>query len=247
MSLEPEGASFIVPLMPSPDLRRLDQLLSNLGYASRRGAKDFLKQHEVLVDGVRQKQPAQKVDPTLVTIDGEPLDHPDGLLVLLHKPAGYVCSHDTREGPSVYELLPERWLQRNPRPEAIGRLDKDTTGVLLLTDDGQLNHRWTSPQHHVDKIYEVTVDRELEAGLIDAFASGTLLLEGETKPCQPAHLEIIDPTHARLTLTEGKYHQVKRMFAHFGFTVTALHRSTFGEYTVESLQPGAWRVVKVVD
>jgi 16S rRNA pseudouridine516 synthase len=229
--------------MPPSNLRRLDQLLANLGYTSRRGAKDFLKQNEVLVDGVRQKQPAQKVEPTLVTIDGEPLDHPEGLLILLHKPEGYVCSHDAREGPSVYELLPARWLERNPRPETIGRLDKDTTGVLLLTDDGQLNHRWTSPQHQVDKVYEVTVDKDLDAALIDAFASGDLLLEGEAKPCQPARLEIVDATHARLVLTEGKYHQVKRMFAHFGFTVTALHRSAFGAYTVEGMEPGEWRVV----
>ncbi|MFW6354520.1 MAG: 16S rRNA pseudouridine(516) synthase, partial [Verrucomicrobiota bacterium] len=169
--------------------------------------------------------------------------HPGPLLVLLHKPPGEVCSHDAREGASVYARLPERWLRRHPRLETIGRLDRDTTGALLLTDDGQLNHRWTSPQHHVEKVYRVEVDAALDPRLVDVFARGDLLLEGEAKPCLPARLELLGPREARLTLTEGRYHQVKRMFAHFGPLVTALHRERFGPYTVEDLAPGAWRVV----
>jgi len=230
--------------MASP-LRRLDQILASLGYASRRGARDFLKAHTVTANGERLKTGALKVDPTTVRIDGDPLDHLGPLLVLLHKPAGYVCSHEAAEGPSVYDLLPPRWLGRNPRPETVGRLDKDTTGVLLLTDDGALNHRWTSPQHHVDKVYHVTVDKALSPDLVAAFANGNLLLEGDERPCRPASLVLIDDYTARLTLVEGKYHQVKRMFAHFGFTVTALHRERFGDYTVETLAPGTWQLLPV--
>lgn len=223
--------------------RRLDQLLSSLGYCSRSEAKAFCRRHEVLAQGERILLPAHKVAPATVSIDGESLDHPRGLLILLHKPAGHVCSHDSAEGASVYDLLPARWLRRNPRIESIGRLDKDTTGVLLLTDNGQLNHRWTSPKHELDKLYLVTVDRPLEPALREHFARGDLVLEGEEKACRPAELQIIDPYRARLILTEGKYHQVKRMFAHFGYNVTRLHREQFGPWRADSLAPGEWQVL----
>lgn len=229
--------------MSNSSARRLDQLLASLGYCSRRGSRDFLRRHEVTVNGERVGQVAQKALPEAVRVDGEPLDHPDGLLVLLNKPAEYVCSHDAREGPSVYELLPPRWLERNPRPEAIGRLDRDTTGILLFTDRGELNHRWTSPRNHIEKVYRVTVDRPLDDSLIAQFASGTLQFDGESRPCRPAKLELTSARTARLTLVEGKFHQVKRMFAHFGHGVTALHRERFGAYTADSLEPGAWEVL----
>jgi 16S rRNA pseudouridine516 synthase len=115
--------------------------------------------------------------------------------------------------------------------------------VLLLTDDGDLVQRWTSPRHGVTKLYEVTVDRDLPPALVERFASGTLLLDGEDKPCRPAKMEIISPRRARLELTEGRYHQVKRMFASQGCGVLQLHRSRFGEFTVEGLAPGEWRVL----
>lgn len=225
--------------------RRLDQLLASLGYCSRREAKAFIKAHSVTVEGRLATDPATKVDPAVVLIEGEPLDHPDGFLLLMHKPAGYICSHDAKEGPSIYSLFPDQWLRRNPRIETIGRLDRDTTGAILLTDDGQLNHRLTSPTHHVDKVYRVTVNRPLDPHWIETFANGTLQLDGEPKPCRPAELEIIDPLHARLTLVEGKYHQVKRMFAAFGTEVTALHRERFGAYTVDDLAVGRWRDVSI--
>lgn len=226
--------------MPPIPLRRLDQLLASLGYCSRREAREFLKRHEVLVDGQRVRNGALKVSAPNVRLDGEPLDHAEGLLLCMNKPAGYVCSHDAGEGPSVYDLLPARWLQRNPRPEAVGRLDKDTTGVLLFTDQHTLNHRWTSPRSRVEKVYRATVDRPLKSALIPEFASGELQLDGEGRPCRPATLELIDAHTAQLTLVEGKYHQVKRMFAHFGYTVTALHRERFGPYTTLWMPPGKW-------
>lgn len=227
--------------MPNPPLRRLDQLLSACGYCSRSEARLWVRGGRVLVAGQRAEAVDQKARGTDVVVDGEPLDSPEGILVLLHKPAGYVCSHDAKEGPRVFDLLPKRWLERNPPVATVGRLDKDATGALVVTDQGELVHRWTSPKHHVTKLYEVTVARDLDASLIKLFAAGTLLLDDEHKPCLPAKLEIVNPREARLELTEGKYHQVKRMFASQGWTVTRLHRSRFGDFELGDLPVGQWR------
>jgi 16S rRNA pseudouridine516 synthase len=222
-------------------VRRLDQLLANLGYCSRRECRAFLRSTEVLAGGERLLDPSVKVDATSIRVAGEPLDHPDGLLLLLHKPAGRVCSHDSTEGPSVFDLLPPRWRNRHPPVTTVGRLDKDTTGALLLTDLGEWVHRLTSPRHHVPKGYRVTVDRDLPPGLAERFASGALLLEGETHPCAPASFEQVGAREARLVLTEGRYHQVKRMFAACDMGVIGLHRETFGALGLDDLPPGEWR------
>lgn len=222
-------------------MERLDKILSNLGYCSRKKALRFCKYCKVTVDGIHLKDPSIKVDAQKVLIDNEPLDHPKGIFILLNKPTGYVCSHNIADGRVVYELLPEQWLSRNPVPSTIGRLDKDTSGVILITNNTQLIHIMTSPKRAIDKEYEVIVDKALTADLIDQFASGSLLLKDETKPCLPAKLIITDETHAKIILHEGRYHQVKRMFSHFGYLVTALHRSRFGQYTVEDLEEGGWK------
>jgi 16S rRNA pseudouridine516 synthase len=159
----------------------------------------------------------------------------------VHKPVGLVCSHDEREGPNVYSLLPERWRQRNPAVTAIGRLDKDTSGLLLLTDLSPLVHRLTSPRHKVPKVYRATLDRDLAPDLAERFASATLLLEGEAEPCAPAAFKRLGPREAELTLTEGRYHQVRRMFAATGSTVLTLHRSQFGDLELGDLPAGQWR------
>jgi 16S rRNA pseudouridine516 synthase len=178
-------------------------------------------------------------------VDGEPLDHPDEMLLLLHKPAGVVCSHDPREGRRIYDLLPPRWQRRNPPVTSIGRLDQDTTGVLLLTDRSTLVHRLTSPKHKVEKVYLATLDRDVSsaaaAAMASLFAAGTLQLKDEDLPCRPAQLRWRGPGQAELTLVEGRYHQVKRMFASQGFAVTALHRERFGELELGGLPPGQWR------
>lgn len=228
-------------------MERLDKILSNCGYCSRKQALRFLKDYEVTADGKRLTSPADKVDASKVLIDNEPLDHPNGIFILLNKPAGYVCSHDIADGRLVYELLPEQWMYRNPVPSTIGRLDKDTTGVILITDNTKLIHVFTSPKRTIDKVYQVTVDKPLSKELIEPFASGNLLLKDEAKPCLPAKLVIIDNTHAEITLHEGRYHQVKRMFAHFGYTVTALHRSRFGAYTVDNIEEGSWVDLEMPD
>ncbi|HLP03160.1 MAG TPA: pseudouridine synthase [Opitutaceae bacterium] len=224
-------------------LRRLDQILASLGYGSRREVRDLIDAGRVTVDGKLADDPGAKARPAAVRLDGEPLEFPDGLFVLFHKPADCVCSHDTREGRRIYDLLPPRWLARNPAVTSVGRLDRDTTGLLLLTDDTALVHRLTSPKHHVDKVYEATLDRAPDSALIETFAAGTLLLAEEEKPCAPARLVLRGGTEVELTLTEGRFHQVKRMFAHFGYEVRRLHRSRFGEFSLGELAPGEWRAV----
>lgn len=225
--------------------RRLDQIFSRYGYGSRSEAKLWVRDGRITVKGEVVDEADMKADPLDVLIDGKPIEAPEGLLVLFHKPAGYVCSHEVRDGANIYELLPPQWLKRNPPVTSIGRLDKDTTGVILITDLGELVQRWTSPKHKVSKVYDVTVEGTLKPELVDLFATGTLQLEDEDKPCLPAKLEILSPNTARLELIEGKYHQVKRMFASQGCPVTKLHRSRFGDYTVDDLPEGQWRMIEL--
>jgi 16S rRNA pseudouridine516 synthase len=222
-------------------MRRLDQLLANLGYCSRREARAWIQAGRVTVRGQATDDFGAKADPADVRVDGEPLDHPAGLLLLVHKPLGLVCSHDEREGPNVYSLLPARWRARNPSITSIGRLDKDTSGLLLLTDQSELVHRLTSPKHKVPKVYRATVRADLTPALVPLFAGGTLLLKDEKAPCAPAELRIISPREAELTLTEGRYHQVRRMFASQGAEVLMLHRARFGHLELGDLAPGHWR------
>ncbi len=226
-------------------MRRLDQFLANLGYCSRREARAWVEGGRVTVGTDTADDPGQKAAAGEVRVDGEPLDHPEELLLLLHKPVGTVCSHDGREGPRVYDLLPPRWQRRNPAVTSIGRLDQDTSGVLLLTDRTQLVHRRTSPRHKVPKVYRATLDRgaaAAEAAAVTAlFGAGTLVLTGESAPCLPAALRWRSPREAELTLIEGRYHQVKRMFASQGLAVTALHRERFGDLELGDLPAGQWR------
>ncbi len=221
-------------------MRRLDQLLANLGYCSRRDARSWIKAGAVTIRGEDADAFSAKVNPADVRVDGAPLDHPDGLLFALNKPLGLVCSHDEREGPNIYSLLPPRWRQRNPPVTSIGRLDKDTSGLLLLTDQSHLVHRLTSPKHKVPKIYRATLDRDVPTELIPLFASGTLRLEDEDTACAPAVLRLAGPREAELTLTEGRYHQVRRMFAAGGLTVLTLHRTHFGRLELGDLPSGQW-------
>lgn len=222
--------------------RRLDQILSSLGYCSRREVRAWLKEGRVSVAGKVADDPGVKPALAAVRVDGEPLDHPEGLLLLVNKPLGLTCSHEPREAPLIYELLPERWRERNPLVTTIGRLDKETTGLILLTDHTELVHRLTSPKHKVPKVYHVTTDRDLGPELVGIFAAGTLQLDGEKEACAPAALRLLGPREAEVTLVEGKYHQVRRMFAAAaGVTVTALHRTRFGTLTLGDLAPGQYR------
>ena len=233
---------------PKAPMARLDRLLANLGYGSRREVTDLVARRQVLLDGMAVKDAGARIAvtadlPDRMTVSGQPLDPPAPLTLLTHKPLDVVCSH-REAGRSVYELLPARWRARIPGLSTIGRLDKDTSGLLLITDDGPFLHRVISPRSHVAKRYVATLDRPLNGDEAATFAAGTLMLEGETTPLAPAVLEPLGPTQALLTITEGRYHQVRRMFAAVGNHVTALHRDRIGGLDLPSdLPPGAWRVL----
>ena len=217
--------------------------LANLGYGTRRDVEQMLTRRRVTRrDGTRlgEKDSAAHDD---ILVDGIPLDPPPGSVVLLHKPAGYVSSLADASSPLVYDLLPTRFRFRSPVMAPVGRLDRDTSGLLLVTDDGQLNHRITSPRTHLAKVYDVSLASDLRGDEAATFAAGTLMLDGETTPLAPASLEVIDARHARLMVTEGRYHQVRRMFAAVGNHVVALHRSALGPLTLDALPPAEWRLL----
>lgn len=235
-------------MIKAPATLRLDRLLSNLGYGSRREVQDLIEAGYVLLDGEAVIDSDEKiaVTPDLVTrmtVEGEPLDPLPGLALMLNKPAGVTCSHK-EQGPLVYSLLPERWGERNPALSTIGRLDKETSGLLLLTDDGALLHRIISPKSNIAKRYDVTLDRALRGDEAKIFAAGTLMLENEEKPLLPATFEAVSPTRGFITITEGRYHQVRRMFAAVGNHVTALRRDRIGGLALpKDLAEGEYRIL----
>ena len=218
------------------------KLLANLGYGSRKDVTRLIKNGWLTRRDGGTVGIDDEVAPAELLVDDEPLDPAQGVLILLNKPIGYTCS--TKDpGRVVYDLLPERFRYRNPVLSTVGRLDRDTSGLLMLTDDGQLLHRIISPKAELPKIYEVELAEDLRGDEAELFASGTLLLESEKTPLAPAVMEIIDARHARLTLIEGRYHQVKRMFAATGNRVLSLHRSKTGNLDLSGLEPGQWRIV----
>lgn len=228
-----------------PAVRRLDQLLASLGYGSRSEVREAIGAGRVTVGGRPQTDPSQKAEAAAVRFDGEELDHPGGILLLLNKPAGLVCTHSADEGPTVFGLLPARWRARNPPVTSVGRLDKETTGLLLLTDQAELVHRLTSPRSKVVKVYRAVLDRAPPDGAEEAFASGTLLLSGEGRPCAPSRLARVSEREMEVALTEGRYHQVRRMFAALGCQVTALERTAFGPLSIENIPVGRWKDIPV--
>jgi len=227
---------------------RLDRLLANLGYGSRREVQQLVRDGAVTLDGAEIGDADRRIAvtrdlPERMRIDDEPLDPPPGLVLMVNKPLGVTCSHK-EAGPLVYSLLPARWRRRDPALSTVGRLDKETSGLLLMTDDGSLLHRIISPKNHVPKRYRVTLDRPLRGDEATVFASGTLMLEGEDKPLLPAAMEALSPASAVVTITEGRYHQVRRMFAALGNHVTALHRDRMGGLDLpDDLAPGGFRVL----
>lgn len=221
--------------------KRIDAHLSSLGYCSRSEAKKFVKMFRVRVNGERVFHTDKKVYHKDVTVNEEPLDA-ESLTLLMHKPRGVICSHDDA-GVLIYSLLPQRWQRRNPKISTIGRLDGDTTGAILLTDDGELNHRMSSPKKHISKVYEVSLAQPLRGDEGKIFASGTLLLKSEKKPLLSAKMQKLSETLVRLEISEGKYHQVKRMFAAVGNKVVALHRVSFAEYSVENMKLGEYKIL----
>ncbi len=221
--------------------KRIDAHLSKLGYCTRGEVRRFMRMHEVEVNGIRIFNPAQKENHSEITIDKEPLDG-ETLTILMNKPEGVVCSHDD-SGKLIYSLLPQRWQNRNPKLSTVGRLDRDTTGAILLTDDGELNHRLTSPKSDIPKIYKVSLAHPLNGDEGEIFASGTLILHGEEKALLPAKLSVLNENTVLLEIVEGKYHQVKRMFGAVHNRVSALHRVSFNGFDTEDLKEGEYKIL----
>ncbi|HEY4145680.1 pseudouridine synthase [Pinirhizobacter sp.] len=221
---------------------RLVRLIGNLGYGSRKQVAAMFREGRITDAAGEVLYADDKAGHDDILIDGEPLDPPAGLVLMLNKPTGYTCS--TRDpGRIVYDLLPPRFKLRSPVLSTVGRLDRETSGLLLMTDDGALVHRIISPKTHVPKVYEATLANDLKGDEAALFASGAMMLDGDDTALLPAVLEVQGPRQARLTITEGRYHQVRRMFAATGNHVDTLGRVAVGGLGLDGLAPGAWRTL----
>ena len=221
---------------------KLVKLIANLGYGSRKDVTQLFRAGRI-TDADGEVLYADDVVPyESIRVDDEPLDPPPGLVLMMNKPLGVTCSRKD-PGRVVYDLLPPRYNVRSPVLSSVGRLDRDTSGLLLFTDDGALLHRIISPKAQVAKVYEATLAQDLRGDEGELFASGTLMLETEKEPLSPAVLDVLGPRHARLTVTEGRYHQVRRMFAAAGNHVETLRRISVGGLALGNLPLGEWRAL----
>ncbi len=221
---------------------KLVKLIANLGYGSRKDVTQLFRSGRVTDAAGEVLYADDVVAYESIRVDDEPLDPPPGLVLMLNKPLGVTCSRKD-PGRVVYDLLPPRYSVRSPALSSVGRLDRDTSGLLLFTDDGALLHRIISPKMQVAKVYDVTLAQDLHGDEVELFASGTLMLESEKEPLAPATLKVLAPRHARLTVTEGRYHQVRRMFGATGNNVEALQRLSVGGLMLGELPLGSWRVL----
>jgi 16S rRNA pseudouridine516 synthase len=231
---------------------RIDRLLANMGYGSRREIERLADRDRVILDGRKVDDVSARIAvtpdlPARMSVDGERLDPPPGLILALHKPLGVTCSHKDA-GALVFDLLPPRWRKRDPAISTVGRLDKETSGLLLMTDDGALLHRIIAPKSHVAKRYRVDLARPLAGNEAALFGAGGLMLESDDKPLLPARFEPLSERSGLLTLHEGRYHQVRRMFAAIGNHVEALHRDQIGALSLPpDLAAGQWRLLDEAD
>lgn len=224
---------------------RLDKFICDCTGLTRSQAGKSVRQGLVTINGERVKQAARQVaDVDTVMLDGAELKLIGLRYFMLHKPAGFLCANDDPEHQTVFTLLDEPLVERL---HTVGRLDLDTTGLLLITDDGQWSHRLTSPRHHVPKTYRVWTADPIPTEAISQFAEG-IMLRGETDPTKPAELEIVAEQEALLTIHEGRYHQVKRMFAAISNKVEQLHRERIGGLQLpEDLAEGEYRMLAPSD
>ena len=220
---------------------RLDKFLANSGVGTRSEVKRLIKDKRVKVNGEIVRSDSFNVDENkdIVLFDDLEVKYKEFYYVLLNKPQGYVSAAIDNVYPPVTDLIPEYAFAKL---KPVGRLDVDTTGALLLSNDGDLAHKLISPKYHVDKVYEVEVDKKLDPKLVEAFKQG-VELDGEVT--LPAELVIINDKHAELTLHQGKFHQVKRMFKKFGYNVLKLNRKRFAFLTVENLKIGEYRELTI--
>lgn len=229
--------------MVSQKPQRLDKVLVHLGYGSRKEIKQLIKKKQITVNGVKAHDGGQKIFPLTdkITVQGQTVNYKEFIYVLLNKPQGTVSARKDRYSPTVIDLLPVE-LQ-NFKPFPVGRLDKDTEGLLLLTNDGQLAHQLLAPKKQVPKTYYAKVDGLVTNNDIESFAKGIVLEDGyQTKPAKLNILEAGPCSKVKLTIYEGKFHQVKRMFLALGKTVTYLQRIAIGPLTLDpNLKPGMYR------
>lgn len=232
----------------------LQDILFTQGFGTRRVCAGLIQQGFVSIAQQMQADPAIEFEASGLRfmVQGVPWEYHERAYLMLHKPAGTECSQKPTAWPSIYTLLPAP-LRLRPQKgavqgvQAVGRLDQDTTGLLLLTDDGKFIHRMSSPRHHVPKVYEVTTKHPLDDGQVGRLLEG-VVLEDDPKPVRASACQTVAPHHLRLTLTEGKYHQVKRMVAAVGNRVEALHRSQIGGLALPAdLAPGQWRWLSADD
>lgn len=219
---------------------RLDKLLSHTGFGSRKEVKPLLKSGAVVVNGTIQKDSKTQVNPDKdqVTVHGTPVIYQEFVYFMLHKPQNVVSATEDNLSETVIDLLEQEDTLTNPF--LVGRLDKDTEGLLIITNDGTLAHNLLSPKKHIDKTYYAKIDGDVTAEDVEAFSTGVTLDDGYTR--KPAHLEIITPNEIKVTIQEGKFHQVKRMFAARGKTVSYLKRISMGNLQLdESLELGEYR------
>lgn len=233
---------------------QIQDVLYSQGFGTRRVCAGLIQQGRVTVGGRVVLQAGTEVDESGLhfAVEGKVWPYQPKAYIVLNKPAGTECSHKPSAWPSIYSLLPSP-LRLRPQKgtlqgvQAVGRLDQDTTGMLILTDDGPLIHRMSSPRHHVPKVYEAGVKHPLDEHQLTRLLSG-VVLDDDPKPVKAAAAEMVTSLQLRLTLTEGKYHQVKRMVAAVGNRVEALHRSRIGGLALaDDLQPGDWRWLSPAD
>ena len=230
---------------------RLDRLMANLGYGSRKDISRMVDAGRISLHGSPVTEADQSISPAdatsgALTLDGETLDPPFPLMVMFHKPAGYICSHDEK-GQLIYDLLPPRWKVRKPVLSCAGRLDKDSTGQVILTDDGDKLHRMTHPKSHATKYYAITLANKLSGNETALFATGTFLMQGDTKPLKPAEWTQQSETTGTMALQEGRFHQIRRMFETLGNPVVALHRYQTGALALGELPSGQYRILNETD
>ncbi|PYF09100.1 pseudouridine synthase [Ureibacillus chungkukjangi] len=222
---------------------RLDKLLANMGYGTRKEVKQLLKQKGVTVDGDVVKDSSMHVDPEVqeVSVFGERVDYTEFIYLMMHKPPGVISATEDNVDKTVIDLLDP--LAQHFKPFPVGRLDKDTEGLLLITNDGQLSHNLLSPKKHVPKTYYAKIDGEVTQSDIEAFKQGVELDDGYvTKPGELVILSSGPRSEIELTIQEGKFHQVKRMFESVGKKVTYLKRLSMGSLVLdESLELGDYR------
>lgn len=226
---------------------QLERILQKQGFGTRKACRSLVRHEQIAIDGTVCTDPFVEIDTAglVLTVDGVNWPYVEFACLMLNKPAGYECSRKPQHHLGVLELIPPQLRERGVQP--IGRLDEDTTGLLLLTDDGQLNHVLSSGKRKLPKVYLATTKHPLDSAQIDQLLAG-VLLNDEPEPIAAAGAEIVAPHLLRLTLTEGKYHQVKRMVAAVGNRVETLHREQIGGFKLpDDLKPGEWRWLAAVD